>query len=50
MIDQDVTSWKRQEHLSVPAEMERPAIEGDRMIKFSKMEVGVDSLKKRGGI
>ena len=44
MIDQDVTSWKRQEHLSVPAEMGVLPLRGDRMIKFSKMEVDVDSL------
>ena len=43
MIERDIASWTRQEYLSVPAEMGVLPYRGDRMIKFSEMEVDVDA-------
>ena len=37
----DISSWKRTEHLSVPAENGILPIEGEEMIKFSSMNVDV---------
>ena len=43
MVESDIASWNRQEYLSVPAEMGVLPYRGDRMIKFSEMEVNVDA-------
>lgn len=40
-FNNDITSWKRTEHLSVPAENGILPIEGEDMIKFSSMNVDV---------
>ena len=42
-FNNEITSWKRTEHLSVPAENGILPIEGEDMIKFSSMNVDVHS-------
>jgi hypothetical protein len=38
---EDIVVWNRQEHLSVPAELGILPLEGDRMIKMTKLEIDV---------
>ncbi|MBT3636477.1 MAG: hypothetical protein HN531_06035 [Opitutae bacterium] len=40
-IREDVVAWNREEHLSVPAEQGILPLEGDRMIKLSKLGIDV---------
>jgi len=37
----DIVAWNREEHLSVPTEQGILPLEGDRMIKLSKLSIGV---------